>query len=264
VHADLVRTSGLEAYLDIGEVPARSLPPACGDIPADPGVRGRGLPEPPQHGEMGDRRSRSRAVQRHPRAVAQVASDGSVYGPLVLRQVSLEQRQVNARDAPCRHESHEAPVRVVAAGDDEQARSVAVEPVHDAGTKLVAAGDAPLQEAVHQGAVLVARCRVHDYAGRLVDDQEPVVLVDDGERDVLGDEPRLAGRRFVDLDALAGPHLVVLGARDAVDARPALGEQVLRLRPRDAGVAGERHVEALARLLRPNDEGARHGGLTGW
>ena len=213
---------------------------------------------------MGDGPSRGRAVQRHARAIAQVTSDGSVDGAFVLRQAPLEQRQVGTRHAPRRQQSDEAAIGLLAAGDDEQAGGVAVEPVHDAGTTLVAAGDAPLEQPVHEGAVLVARRRVHDDAGRLVDDEEPVVLVDDGERDLLGDELRLAGRRLVDLDALAGTHLVVLGARDAVDARPALGEQALRLRAREAGVAGERHVEALARLLRPNDEGARHGGLNRW
>ena len=73
--------------------------------------------------------------------------------------------------------------------DDQQARGVAVEPVDD--PRPVLAGDGRERvvvelEGVDQRAGPVPLGRVGDHAGRLVDDGERLVLVDDLDRDVLG------------------------------------------------------------------------------
>src|SRR5436305_14848490 len=97
---------------------------------------------------------------------------------------------------------------------------------------------------------------MHDHAGRLVDDHQVVVLVDDAVGDLLG---AVAGRRDDLLGprahSLARPQAVAARARLAAHAREAGVEQPLRsgarahLRPR-----GESDVQALALVLRTGDE----------
>jgi hypothetical protein len=50
----------------------------------------------------------------------------------------------------------------------------------------------------------VAGRRVHDQTGRLVDDEQVGILVDDVQRDRLGSMCVGDGRRHVDLDDVAG------------------------------------------------------------
>ncbi len=72
---------------------------------------------------------------------------------------------------------------------------VAIEPVHQArtaGASLAQLGAARHQR-VDQRVVPVTRRRVHHEAGRLVDDEQVLVLVDDGEGNVGGKE---VARRF--------------------------------------------------------------------
>ena len=73
-------------------------------------------------------------------------------------------------------------VRRVVLGDDHQSRRAAIEPVHDA-RPLLAADAAQIvdmvEQRVDQRAARVAGRRVHDHAGRLVDDDEVGVLIED-------------------------------------------------------------------------------------
>ena len=102
----------------------------------------------------------------------------------------------------------EAPMRPVVLGDDEKPGRVLVEPVHDAGPldpadpgqALAAMGD----ERVDERPRLVPRRRMHHEPCRLVDDDEVVVLVDDGERDRLALRLRGSGRRQVERHARPG------------------------------------------------------------
>ena len=79
-------------------------------------------------------------------------------------------------------------VRRVVLGDDHQSRRAAVEPMHDA-RPLLAADAAQIvdmmQQRVDQRAAGVAGRRMHDHSGRLVDDDEIAVLVDDRQRQRL-------------------------------------------------------------------------------
>ena len=82
----------------------------------------------------------------------------------------------------------------VVAGDENQAAGFLVETMHDAGTRLAAdlrkLGEAVQQRVDQRAAIAVvvggARSGVHHHAGRLVDDGEVVVLVDDIERNIFG------------------------------------------------------------------------------
>ena len=113
-------------------------------------------------------------------------------------------------------------MREIGLGDEEHAGCVAVEAVHDAGTKL-AADSRQIAHVVEQGvderARTVSRRGVHDEPRRLVDRDQVLVLVEDRQRDLLGLDRDGPGLRDLDLDLLAGP-------------RP--GETASRRRPRPA------------------------------
>jgi hypothetical protein len=70
-------------------------------------------------------------------------------------------------------------------GHDHQARRIAIEAMHDAGSSLRAAGEgrASGNERIHQRVVPMPRRRVHNQSGRLVDHSEMLVLVNEDERD---------------------------------------------------------------------------------
>ena len=136
----------------------------------------------------------------------------------------------------------------VGAGEDQQARRVAVEPVHEAGALgIVAAGDLA-RERLHERARAVAARRVDDDARRLVHDEQVLVLVGDAER---RGRDRRGGRRRLrrpHRDPLAAGEHVALGARRAVDGHVAAVDQPLRRGAR-AGVRGEEDVQPLAGRL---------------
>ena len=79
-------------------------------------------------------------------------------------------------------------VRSVVLRDDHQ-QTAAVEAMDDSGPLFTA--DAAqvadvVEQRVHQRAAGMAGRRMHDHSGRLVDDHEIAILVDDPERKVLG------------------------------------------------------------------------------
>ena len=82
------------------------------------------------------------------------------------------------------------------------------------GQALAAMGD----ERVDQGAALVPGRRMDDEPGRLVDDDQVLVLVDDGERDRLAQRLRPAPRRHVEHD-LARPAATLLAGIDGPQRR---------------------------------------------
>ena len=80
------------------------------------------------------------------------------------------------------HELLEAPVRLRRARDDEEARRVAIEAVHDARpVRLLPALDVVGEQPVHERSLRVPGRGMHDDARGLVDDEEMLVLVRDRE-----------------------------------------------------------------------------------
>ena len=71
--------------------------------------------------------------------------------------------------------------RAVGLGDDDAARGVLIEAMHDAGAlDAIDAGElaiAVMEEGVDEGAVRIAVSRVNDHAVRFVDDDEIVIFV---------------------------------------------------------------------------------------
>ena len=76
-------------------------------------------------------------------------------------------------------------MRAQAAGDDEQTAGVLVQTMHDAAARQLRRFREMVQQGVEQGAVRVARSGMDDQPGRLVNDDDVGVGVDDGQRDVL-------------------------------------------------------------------------------
>src|SRR5579859_322677 len=136
--------------------------------------------------------------------------------------------------------------RVVARGDDQAARPL-VEPVHDARPLLPAGGrpGAPkAEQGVDQGAAVVARRRMHDHPGRLVDHDDVLVLIHDVEVDGLGGRGAGTRGRHLELDHVAGRHVVGGARRHPVDHDPALLDQAEGRRAADAfRMLGEKTVE---------------------
>ena len=72
-------------------------------------------------------------------------------------------------------------VSSVGAGDNEQAAGALVESVNDAGALRVLPAAEDLAELVDKGRAMVGGRRVDDEPGRLVDDGERLVEVDDAQ-----------------------------------------------------------------------------------
>ena len=231
------------------------------------------------HLEMGDGEAALAFVAHHRLflAVARVAADGRVNdanGPLGR---APDQREIIAHQmhlaAVVGEQGRQALMGRVGLGDDEQARRILVEPVHDA--RPTHAADARqgvaamADQRIDERARLVACGRMHDEAGGLVDDDEVLVLEDDVERNILALGLGRGGLGNGDFDGLAGPHLGRrVGGRLAVDRHGAALDQRLDAGARHAVArARQKAVEPLGRLhhegVRPRREAgaARGGGL---
>ena len=226
VDADLVGAAGLELH-----------------------AQERGLGKLPLDLEVRDRGARLVGGRRVQRAVAPVAADGRVDRPGARVGPADDERQVLAPHAALAHRLLERAVDGVRLRDDEQPRSVLVQPVDDARPELVLAAGRAARQRLRERAGVVARRRVDDNAGRLVDDEQVVVLVDDLELDLVG--AGRVGRRLWDrrdLDRLARLQDVALLPRLATDGDGAGVDQLLGGRARaDALVLAERGVQALTR-----------------
>jgi hypothetical protein len=168
VHANLMCATRLE-----------TAPQQCRDTESldDLEVRARGLPG-------GD--------DRHRRAVARMAADRRV-DDAARGDVAARERGVLARHAARLHLANQRRLRGQRLRDDHQTARVLVradgrcpraEP-----TRAAARGAAARSRACRPS----CRCRVHDEAGRLVDDEERFVFVHDVERDRFGCERHFAG-----------------------------------------------------------------------
>ena len=182
------------------------------------------------------------------------AADVARDGPLVLVEIAPHQSHVAALDRVVEELFGQPRVGLLVLGDHQQPRGVLVDAVHQSRAVLFFGRDSLLVEVVHQRidqrAAVIAHPRVHDQSGRFVHEQQPLVLVGDVERNVLGDELHLAPRvGHHDLDAVERLDLVARLGRLAVDEDvPAVG----------------RRLNAVARaVLHPNGQELvqPHGGL---
>ena len=156
--------------------------------------------------------------------------------------------QVLTLEHPSTDECLQAPVRFGRAGDDEQARCVAIEPVDDArAIGFLSAFDGVREQPVHERACRVSGCGVDDDTGRLVDDEQVLVFVRKSQLHRLGHELAERRRGRFELDLLPACEPVALRTPLAVHADSAVLEQPLgRCARADLGCRREEAVEPLA------------------
>ncbi len=122
-------------------------------------------------------------------AVPQLAADGKIDEYPVLGNAPPGQGKIATFQLSRSHLPGELAVGGFVLGDDQQARGVPVEPVHDAGSLGTGSGgegaDAA-EQGVHQGSRGAARTGMSDHALGLVDDGQVLVLEQDFERCLLG------------------------------------------------------------------------------
>ena len=112
-----------------------------------------------------------------------------------------------------------------------------------------------VQQRIHQRAVRIAGGRVHHHALGLVHHQQRVVLINDIQRNILGDDLHRAGRRHFHGDVLAGNRLGVFGRRTSAAQHQPLFHQLLDAASGQFRKAlGQQAVQPLAGLLLPDLE----------
>src|SRR5438445_299740 len=85
-------------------------------------------------------------------------------------------------------------------------------------------GAARVELHVQERPARMSRCRMHDEAGALVDDEQVLVLVRNTQVKVLRDEVARRRRRRLELDLLAAGELRALCPRAAVDEYAAVAQ----------------------------------------
>jgi hypothetical protein len=122
----------------------------------------------------------------------------------------------------CLKLAHQIGLRLKRARHHHQAGRFLVEPMDDTGARQAGRGVAiAVQQTVQDRAAPVTGCRMHDHAGRLVDNHQRVVFVDDVERHRLGRERELLRQQVGhELDGRAERHRLTDFGRLAVDAHP--------------------------------------------
>ena len=161
------------------------------------------------------------------------------------RRPTFYEREVLAHDVAVLQRLAQRSMHGFRTGDQQQPGRVAVEPMDDAGPLGVAAGGATCGQRLRQRPGAVSGGRVHDHAGRLVDDQQVLVLPGNAKRRRLALLRRRRLLGLVDVDRLAARQDVALGPRPAVDQHAAGLDQALRPCAR-AQRSGEECVEPLA------------------
>ena len=119
--------------------------------------------------------------------VVRVAPERSVDRTGAMLGNSDHQAQIDPLDRAALHRLPERAQPGLGFGNQQQARRVAVEPVNETGLERIPGQGLRVREQrVRERPVARAVGWVADHAGRLVDDQQNVILEHDVERDILG------------------------------------------------------------------------------
>ena len=118
-------------------------------------------------------------------------------------------------------------------GDNDQTAGIFVEPVHDAGSLLIAYTfkiGGMGQHGIDQRAAGVAGRWMHDHAGRFVNHDHIVIFVNDGKGNGFGYEAALRGRRDSDSNLIAAGKFVTRFAnRNVIDGDKAIVNEALEM-----------------------------------
>src|SRR6266542_4682346 len=202
--ADLVCPAGLE--LDVEECMAR---------------------EQLEQLELRHRIARGRSVERTPERIAAVAADRRFDTSTARARPAHDERQVAPLERTVADESLKAPMRLFRTRDDHQAGGLAIEPMHDPGAFGLAAGDVVGKKTVTERPGWVTGRRMNDEPGRLVHDDEVLVLVRDSQPHRFRGEFRRRAIRRREFDLLAPGQPMTLFLPQAVDENTSCLEQPL-------------------------------------
>lgn len=165
MHADLMGSSRVRMAFDEG------FPFRGGENP----ILGEGLAAAFIHG--------------HFLAVNRMTADRGVNFSVRHAGDSLDKRQVGLADLAVCKLFRERAVGGIGFGDDEAAAGLLVEPVDDARSFFTSddtQSGTVMEQGVDQGAIRISRPGVHDETGRFVQHEHGGILVEDVQRDVLG------------------------------------------------------------------------------
>ena len=246
---------------DRGEVDADLVRAAAVDADAEQ----RGAVEALERAPAGPRLASARGSHRHALAANRVAADRPVDLAGRARGDPEHERHVLLLDRARGELARERPVRRIVLGDDQQPGRAAVEPVHDAGAEHAPdPGQVahPGEQRVDERAARGTRTGVDDQAGRLVHDDDRLVLVHHAQRDVLGRELRRGGGGDHDAARWPGLHARRSARRGRVEPHVARRDQRLQTGARERGQPSrEPRVEPQAGVFGPDHqlEGLFHG-----
>ena len=176
--------------------------------------------------ELGHGVTGNGGVERDAGGVAPVAADRRFDSSSPRARPAAHEREIFPHELPAAQEALQPAMGLVGAGDDEEPRGVAVESMDDPRPRRIApARDGVREESVDERAVRVPGRRVDDDAGRLVDDEEILVLVHDAQRHLLRHEGGALAFGKLDLQPLSALEAVTLRPPHAVDERLALTDE---------------------------------------
>ena len=164
----------------------------------------------------------------HALPVSWIASYRLVDREVIGRQVSPRHHGVPPGHPPGGDRAAQKPVRAVGFRHDYEPGGLFIQPVDHPcplGLPFLRQGTSPPEESVHQRPAPVSRRRVDDHPGWLVDYEKGIVLVNDGDWDVLARDGALLDRRDLDSDDLPflGPVARLLAA--SIDENVTLSNQ---------------------------------------
>jgi hypothetical protein len=194
-------------------------------------------------------------VERVAQAIVPVTADWGVDRPAPRPRPAGDEREILPRQRPTAYKPLQPLVGLLRARHDEQPRRVAVETVDDAGAILLPALCAGRGESLRERASGVSGGGMDHHAGGLVDDQEVLVRIRDGELGRRGGRLRRSRYRRLDLDLLSARELVALAAGPPLYEYRTRVEQALgRGAGSDLRQPSEVSVEPLAGGVRRDDE----------
>jgi hypothetical protein len=145
----------------------------------EPDVEKRALTEVLAHLEPRDGVARCVGVERVTCPVTAVAADRGRDSPGARPQCAAYERGVAPLDPALPDRVREAAVRLLRAGGREKPRGVAIEAMDDARSIRVASGGAEREKPLRQRAASTLARGMDDQTGRLVHDEQVLVLVGD-------------------------------------------------------------------------------------
>jgi len=182
------------------------------------GVQARGNQSKSGHahldGPVSARGAAIAAAGGHASAATKVAGHGKFDASSVAFYISVKKRDVGLLDFAFGKLLDELQVSLIGERHDQRAGGAFVEAVDDAGAQRAAdvrkLSQAPefIEERGGEGASGLTGAGVHDHAGGLIDYDDLIVLIEDGEREVFGLKDGFECFRDVDGDGFARHYAV--------------------------------------------------------